>query len=257
MPDLEERLKRLDVQLDAVRRRIKGVEETRTASEVFDRTTLLSLYDLIKVGALDLLHGVIKTGKEANVFRGVSREGETVAVKIHRLSTGDYQKMLKYLDGDPRFRGIKKSRRSVVFTWVRKEFKNLQRAERAGVRVPSPIAYKNNILVMEFIGEGDVSAPLLKFASLEDPEETFLSLLRSVRTLYCQGGLVHADLSEYNVLMDRGVPVLIDLSQAVVKEHPRAREFLERDLENLLAFFSDHRENLPWDPLEFVTGEVK
>lgn len=232
--------RRLDEELDRLRKKLKGVEDFKVASEVFDKSTLLSLYDLANKGFIESLNGVIKTGKEANVFYAEGRGGEALAVKIHRVVTGDFKALLRYLEGDPRFRGIRKSRRSVVHTWVRKEYVNLMRAMECGVRVPRAVAYKNNVLVMEFIGDAMAPAPMLKDYEMTNPGGMFKEVLTHVRRLYCDAGLVHADLSEYNVLVYEDKPVLIDLSQAVVREHPRAEEFLRRDIANLVRFFGEY-----------------
>jgi RIO kinase 1 len=232
--------RRLDEELDKLRRKFKGVEDFKVASEVFDKSTLLTLYELANKGFIDTLNGVIKTGKEANVFYAEGRRGESLAVKIHRVVTGDYKALLRYIEGDPRFKGIRKSRRSVIYTWVRKEYVNLKRALECGVRVPRAIAYKNNVLVMEFIGDAMAPAPMLKDYEMSNPGKMFREVLEHARRLYCDAKLVHADLSEYNILVQGDRPVLIDLSQAVVREHPLAEEFLRRDVSNLVRFFRDH-----------------
>lgn len=230
----------LDEKLDKIRRKVKGVEDRRVGSEVFDKSTLLTLYDLANRRIIEILNGVIKTGKEANVFYAEGREGESLAVKIHRVTTSDYKAMLRYIEGDPRFKGIKRSKRSIVYTWVRKEYTNLKRALECGVRVPRPIAYKNNVLVMDFIGEGRAPSPMLKDYEMVNPEKMFEEILSYAMKLYCRGKLVHADLSEYNILIQSGKPVFIDLSQSVIREHPNAEEFLRRDVANLVRFFRNY-----------------
>jgi RIO kinase 1 len=120
---------------------------------------------------------------------------------------------------------------------VKKEFKNLERAYLAGVRVPKPIAFLNNVLVMEFIGSDATPSPMLKSVTLSQPEEVFRDLLINVKKLYCRANLVHADLSEYNILVKDELPVIIDLSSGVVGEHPYAQEFFARDVANLVRYF--------------------
>lgn len=235
--DIDKKLSRLERELDALRKKVKGLEDLKVASEVFDKATLLTLYTLANKGYIDLLYGVIKTGKESNVFLGKDSTGKPLAVKIHRVTAGDFRAMRRYIEGDPRFTGFKKNRRGIVYTWVRKEFKNLERAYLAGVRVPKPIAFKNNVIIMEFIGSDATPSPMLKEERLSRPEEFFKELLANVKKLYCIANIVHADLSEYNVLVKDGLPVIIDLSSGVVKDHPLASEFLRRDIENLTRYF--------------------
>jgi len=237
---LEKKISRLDSKIDRMRKRIKGVEDYKIHDEVFDRITLLTLYDLANKGVIDLLYGTIKTGKEANIFLG-KKDDESLAVKIHRVGNRDYNKMLTYMNGDYRFAGIKKGKRSMVNLWVKKEFKNLKRAAEH-IRVPAPLAFKNNVIVMEFLGEGEVSYPMLKDAVIKDPKKVFNKIKRDIKRLYQKAGIVHADLSEYNILMAKEEPILIDFAQAVVREHPLANEFLKRDVFNLTKFFGKYFE---------------
>jgi len=236
---LDKKVSRLDRKIDEMKKRIKGAEDLRTASEVFDRATLMSLYQLAKRGYIDILQGVIKTGKEANVFRARDSSGKDVAVKIYRVSTSDFNAMFKYLHGDPRFGRLKKDRRSIVYTWVKKEFKNLRRAGEAGASVPEVFAFWNNVLVMEFLGEEGVPYPMLKEWELEDPGAFLELLMDEMEAIYCRAGLVHSDLSEYNILVRRERPVIIDMSQAVVRDHPMADEFLQRDVANIARYFRE------------------
>ncbi|MEM2594156.1 MAG: RIO1 family regulatory kinase/ATPase, partial [Candidatus Bathyarchaeia archaeon] len=83
-----------------------------------------------------------------------------------------------------------------------------------------------------------VSAPLLKEVELKNPERMYHLIILHVKRLYRGAGLVHGDLSEYNVMVWRGRPVLFDFSQAVPIEHPSSEQFLMRDLENINRFFS-------------------
>lgn len=138
--------------------------------------------------------------------------------------------------GDPRFRSVGKDRRRIVYLWATREFKNLQRAEEAGVPAPRPIDVENNVLVMGFVGEDGIPYPRMKERPPSDPERTFRALLNAVESLYKKGGLVHADLSEYNVLMGPE-PVLVDFSMATDVKNLMADEFLLRDLTNLTNYF--------------------
>jgi RIO kinase 1 len=126
-----------------------------------------------------------------------------------------------------------------------KEFRNLKKAEEAGVRAPQPIAIEHNVLVMSFIGDGDDAAPRLSDCGAEDPEKTFKDIVLQMCKMY-KAGLVHADLSEYNVLMWEGKPYLIDFGQGVLLTHPKAAEFLERDVKNICWYFK--RRGVKCDP---------
>jgi RIO kinase 1 len=237
---LEKKILKLDKKIDQMRKRVKGIEDYKIHDEVFDRTTLLTLYDLANKGVIDLLYGTIKTGKEANTFLG-KRGDENLAVKIHRTGNRDYSMMMAYIDGDHRFEDIKKSKskRTMVKLWVKKEFKNLKSASEH-IRVPEPLASKNNVIVMEFLGDGNVPSPMLKNAKIKDPKEVFKKIKRDIKRLYKKAGLVHADLSEYNILMMKDEPIMIDFAQAVANDHPRGEEFLRRDVSNITRFFQKY-----------------
>ena len=131
--------------------------------------------------------------------------------------------------------------------------------EEVGVTVPHPIELKRNVLVMEFIGEDGLAAPLLKDSppeTYEEAENIFKTLIGFVKILYNKANLVHADLSEWNIMMFNG-PVIIDVSQSVLKVHPNAEIFLLRDLKNLLRYFYHiGLEDLPFleEQYEEITG---
>ncbi|RMF89726.1 MAG: serine protein kinase RIO [Methanobacteriota archaeon] len=211
------------------------LEDLKVSEDVFDRSTLLTLYDLVNRGYISVLHGAVKTGKESSVFLSMDGSGERHAVKIHRIVTSDFRQMSRYIEGDRRFKDIKRSKRSMIFTWVEKEFMNLRTAFDAGVSVPRPVVRRGNVLVMEFIGEGDVAAPMLRDVKLRT-EGFYREVVEEVKRLY-ESGLVHGDLSEYNILVHRGKPVLIDISQGVPVSHPMAEELLRRDVGNVARFF--------------------
>ena len=159
-------------------------------------------------------------------------------MKVFKYETSAFKKSFKYVEGDPRFK-IEKSKRSVrafVHLWARKEFANLRVAFDAGARVPEPIACKENVVVMRFLGVGGVPSALLEDVVVENPSELLEEILGDVKKIY-EAGLVHADLSSFNVVMHEGKPFLIDWAQGVSVEHPHAREFLERDVFNILSFF--------------------
>ena len=161
-----------------------------------------------------------------------------MAVKIFLTSTREFKKtVLQYIDGDPRFKKIKRDTRNIVYAWALKEFKNLERAYEVGVRVPKPITVHKNIIVMTFIGENGIPAPLLKDAEVSDYEEMFWKVVDNIKALYCKAKLVHADLSEYNIMVWKENPVFFDFGQAVLTSHPNADLFLERDVKNVVSFF--------------------
>ncbi|QGA84229.1 serine/threonine-protein kinase Rio1 [Halomicrobium sp. LC1Hm] len=243
-----------DREFSEFRKRIKNTEQFKVTASVFDDATYGALYKLVQDGHIDAFGGPISTGKEANVYTALAGDSEArsasgqsggdgaprdeeVAVKIYRINASDFRDMRGYLDGDPRFEGIGSDKKKVVTAWVRKEFANLQRARKAGVRVPEPIAVQRNVLVMEYIATEDGRAKRLNEVHIENPETAFEVVREYMRRLY-DAGLVHGDLSEYNIVFHEGQLVVIDLGQAVTVHHGNARDYLERDCENVANFFA-------------------
>ena len=234
------------------RKRIKNTEQFKVEASVFDDATLGALYKLVQDGYIDAFGGPISTGKEANVYTALAPDGE-VAVKVYRINASDFRQMRDYLDGDPRFEGIGSDKKKVVVAWTKKEYANLMRARKAGVRVPEPLAVERNVLVMEYLGGEDDRAKRLNEVHVENPQTAYEVVREYTRRLY-RAGLVHGDLSEYNIVVHDGELCLLDLGQAVTVHHPNAREFLERDCHNVAAFF--RRQGLEVtddDLLEYVT----
>jgi len=207
--------------------------------EVFDQSTRLTLFKLMNNGYIGSLNGEIATGKEANVFYGKDGSGKEIAVKIYRIATSNFNKMYSYLVGDPRFYYTKKDKRSTVFAWAKREFKNLKIA-REVINVPKPILTRNNVLIMEFLGKNMKAYPTLKDKKSKAPEKDFNLIIENVSKLY-KAGLIHADLSEYNILMGKKI-YFIDFAQGTIKDSIMAQDFLKRDIENLTRYFSNYIE---------------
>jgi len=214
---------------------IKRSEESQALEAVFDKKTLLTVYSMLNRGILDTLNGAVRAGKEARVYHGI-RMGKEVAVKIYYTVTSTFKRRLPYLVGDPRFADIRKSGHALIYEWVKKEFRNLRQAYAAGVRVPEPFACEKNVLVMQFIGLNGKPAPTLNEVDSVTAED-YKEALKQVEKLVSKAGLVHGDLSEFNIFKFEGKIVLFDLASAVGLEHPMAREFLARDLKNINRFF--------------------
>jgi RIO kinase 1 len=219
--------------------REKRSEEYEALEEVFDRSTLMIIYDFMNRGVIDEIHGVVNAGKEARVYWGKDKQGKELAIKIYLTLSTEFRKgILRYIEADPRFKGVRHDTRSLIFAWAQKEFKNLQQATRARIRVPKPVVVRNNVLIMEFIGKDGVSAPSMKELSPKNPERIYGILMTYLQKLYGKAELVHGDLSEYNIMIWNGHPVIFDVSQAVSVSHPMAEYLLRRDLTNLNKFFN-------------------
>ncbi len=245
--------RRQDREFNEFRERVKNTEQFKLQASVFDDATLAAVYKLVQDGYVDAFGGPVSTGKEASVFEALGgAAGERpepgsaaaaeeyareVAVKVYRINSSNFRQMRDYLEGDPRFEGIANDKKAVVLAWTKKEFANLKRARTAGVRVPEPIAVQRNVLVMELVGHADDRARRLSEVDVENPETAYEVVREYMRRLH-RAGLVHGDLSEYNMIIHDGELVVIDMGQAVTVHHPNAGEFLDRDCENVAAFFT-------------------
>lgn len=239
----DKKLRRMDEKIDEFRMRIKDSDRRDVYADVFDDATLMALYELSRKGYIHALGGSFSAGKEANLFHAIAKKDDIseIAVKIYLISTANFNAMKEYILGDPRFAGIKQTRKDIILAWTKKEFKNLKRAEEAGVRVPKPYITKRNILLMEFIGKDGVPMPQLKDVKLTSQEASniFNRIIEYMKLLYSKANLVHADLSEYNILVDMNImePVIIDMGQSVTTDHLNADTYLRRDAANIARFF--------------------
>ena len=211
--------------------------DRRVFDQVFDQSTLLSIYKLMRQGAIDTVEFPIASGKEAHVFYATSIDGPR-AVKIFHTSNAVFKGLTKYIEGDPRFGGLKRRHRELVTIWVRKEHRNLKRLENSGLRVPAAFEVNRNVLVMEYLGSDEGPSPRLRDIKIEDPDTIFNELVNFIKVSWKDADLVHADLSEYNVLWHNDEPWIIDVGQAVKSAHPNAKEFLIRDVRNICNWAS-------------------
>ncbi|KAF0978738.1 hypothetical protein FDP41_002558 [Naegleria fowleri] len=253
------------------------MEDRATVEGVMDKKTRMMLYKFRNNGTLDSINGCCSTGKEANVYHataGQPFEGNVIenipgvsttcqggeeaspnacnnddenmlrsdlAIKIYKTSVLEFRDRDRYVTGDRRFKHgyCKSNPRKMVGVWAEKELRNLKRMDEVGIRVPKAIALKQHILIMEFIGKGGRCAPRLKDANIPTSrlKPLYLDIIKTMRAMYHKAKLIHADLSEYNILLYKGIPYYIDVSQSVEHDHPHALEFLRKDCENIKNFF--------------------
>ncbi|KAH9815769.1 RIO1 family-domain-containing protein [Melampsora americana] len=232
-----------------------------TNEQVLDPRTRLVLFKMLGRGLLDRIEGCISTGKEANVYHAISLVDHftselkpiSLALKIYKTSILVFKDRDRYVTGEFRFRSgyAKKNPRKMVRLWAEKELRNLKRLAEKKIRCPRVLEVRSNVLVMEFLAlenqdededEGTWKpSPRLKDALLPNLghglEELYWELMAMVRIMYQQCKLVHADLSEYNILYHRGHLYIIDVSQSVEHDHPSSFDFLRSDLTNVDQFF--------------------
>ncbi len=208
-------------------------ERPKTYKGVFDKHTERVLFKLSSEGHFDHLAEPLSIGKEANVFTA-KKGSKTLVVKVYRVENCDFSQMYKYIRTDPRFLDLKKKRRLIIFAWARREFRNLLKAREVGCSVPKPIAIKDHIIVMEHIGD-EKAAPMLKDQHPENPEEFTEFIFKNMAKLH-KGGMVHGDLSSFNILNYNEKPVFIDFSQATLLTNINAEELFERDTRNIQRY---------------------
>jgi RIO kinase 1 len=212
----------------------KDSDQRKAIEEVFDRSTRLAVEELVRRKQLAELHGVVAAGKEARVYYGERPDGTAAAVKVYLTSSSEFKKRMGYIAGDRRFGRLPSGSRETITLWVRKEFKNLQLAHGAGVRVPEPFGFLRNILVMEYIGAPPSPAPTFSETEVDEGDSAWT--FDTIRKLY-RAGLVHADLSEFNIFKHGSEDVLFDMGSSVLTSHPQSEQFLRRDVGNMVRFF--------------------
>ena len=240
---------------DKSRIRIKDKADRATTQLVLDPRTFRLLQKLVNNGHLSHIHGCISTGKEANVYYAQNNNPQPAdtdtpnlphlteyAIKIYKTSILVFKDRDRYVTGEFRWRRgyCKSNPRKMVRLWAEKEMRNLKRLNAAAIPSPTPLLLKSHVLVMSFVGLDGQAAPRLKDATLSpsDMRGCYLQCIRILRTLYHTCHLVHADLSEYNLLYHNQRLVVIDVSQAVEHDHPQALMFLRKDVMNVGRFFA-------------------
>jgi RIO kinase 1 len=230
-----------------------------TSEQVLDPRTRMILLQMINRGVVSEINGVISTGKEANVYHAMSittgSEGDSapnsvsqevhLAIKVYKTSILVFKDREKYVTGEFRFRQgyNKSSNRAMVKVWAEKEWRNLKRIYASGIPCPEPVYLRLHVLGMSFVGDSKgIPAPRLKDVEFtgKNPElrwrDVYIELAAYMRILYQVCKLVHADLSEYNVLYQNDRCWVIDVSQSVEHDHPRSLDFLRMDIKNVSDF---------------------
>eukprot|EP00768_Dysnectes_brevis_P002379 gnl/Dysnectes_brevis/1806_a2069_1728.p1 GENE.gnl/Dysnectes_brevis/1806_a2069_1728~~gnl/Dysnectes_brevis/1806_a2069_1728.p1 ORF type:complete len:458 (-),score=121.02 gnl/Dysnectes_brevis/1806_a2069_1728:83-1456(-) len=247
------------------RRKDRG--DRATTNMVLDPKTRMMIFRLLDRGKILSLHGALSMGKEACVFITETPEGVAV-LKVYSTSILAFKRRQRYIEGEHRFQHLRKSTRTnarqLVRLWCEKEFRNLKRLEKQLLLVPTAHFHHLHVLCMQFVGrtgsDGTSAAPTLKQAlphlSPSRRVKLYYSLIRGMREMWQGAGLVHGDLSEYNMLYYSKKLYIIDVSQSVDQSHPTALDLLREDILNVSLFFS--RAGVPVLPcrvvLSFITS---
>lgn len=209
----------------------------------------LAINALVKAGVLEAFGKPLGVGKEADVYDALNPKGERMAVKFHRLGRISFRQTR-------RKRGYALEKASWLFQSrlaAEKEFQALKLVFPHGIAVPEPISQNRHVLVMGMI-EG---AELAEYKQIPKPQKILNEILLNIRKTYLEAGVVHADLSEYNVILKPDMRILIiDWPQYVTSGHPNAEQLLTRDVKNILTFFKRKcmlKTRLK-ESLDYVTG---
>ena len=207
------------------------------------------LQPLIDDGVIDEVLRSLKSGKEATVYL-VRAGSSTLCAKVYKeANKRSFRQAAEYQEGRKvrnsrqaraMAKGSKFGRKETEDAWQNAEVAALFRLASAGVRVPKPYDFQDGVLLMELVTDADGdAAPRLNDVHLEAEEardfHTFV--IRQIVLMLC-AGLVHGDLSEFNVLLGPDGPVIIDLPQAVdAAGNNHAFNMLERDVGNMASYF--------------------
>lgn len=212
----------------------------------------LAINALVKASVLEAFGKSLGVGKEADVYDALNPKGERIAIKFHRLGRISFRQTVR-----------KRSYTTEHTSWLfqsrraaEKEFQALKLVFPKGIAVPKPISQNRHVIVMGMI-EG---AELAEWKEIEKPEKVLKEILRNIRKAYLKAGVVHADLSEYNVILKPDMHILIiDWPQYVTKEHPNAQQLLTRDIKNILQYFErKHKLKIRLkETLAYATGESR
>jgi len=192
----------------------------------------LAINALVKAGVIEAFGKPLGVGKESDVYDALTPQGEQVAVKFHRLGRTSFR-------ATRRTRGYVAQRHHISWLYqsrlaAEKEFEALKLVHAKSVAAPKPISQNRHVVVMGMI-EG---AELAEFNEIQNPEKTLNEILVNVRKAYVKAGIVHADLSEFNIILQpNGHILIIDWPQFVERDQPNADRLLERDVTNVVQFF--------------------
>ena len=211
---------------------------------------------LVDDGLVDEVLRQLMSGKEATVY--VVRCGQEIrCAKVYKdVENRSFKQAVQYREG----RKVRNSRRARAMEkgssfgrneqekiWQNAEVDALYRLDNAGVRVPEPYGCFDGVLLMELVTDADgFAAPRLADVELS-PEQALIDhdkVIHYVRLMLCDG-LIHGDLSEFNVLVDEHGPVIIDLPQAVdASANNNAKWMLERDVDNMTQYYGQYAPEL-------------
>lgn len=214
-------------------------------SESYD---VLALHTLTQQDVITAVGDLIGRGKESDVYIAKLPSGEECALKIHRIGQTSFRQIRK-------LRNYIKKRRHISWLYVSRlsaesEYEALKKLESLGINSPIPFGQNRHMVVMSLIN-GDLISTLPEF---DDPKEILNKILQQIEIIYREGKIIHCDLGEFNILITKDNEVqIIDWPQWEGIDHPNARTYLERDLNNINVFFRKNY-GVEFDQEEFLVN---
>ncbi len=195
---------------------------------------LLAIRSLVLRGVLEAIGEKIGVGKESDIYEALGPGGVRLALKLHRLGRRSFKQTLRlrpYVLEKETQEWFQESKLS-----AQREYRALEEISKHTKYVPKPIAYSRHAVVTDFI-EG---VELYKIRTLTNPRETLEKILEVIRVAYVKVGIIHGDLSEYNIIVSfpEETPKVIDWPQYFYKEHPSAKDILKRDIYYVVRYFN-------------------
>jgi RIO kinase 2 len=209
---------------------------------------VLAFHTLVKKNLIIGVGDPVGRGKESDVYF-VQQPDESVAIlKIHRIGQNSFRQVRK-------FRSYVQDRRHISWLYINrlsaeKEYAALQRLVSLQLGTPRPIGQNRHMVIMSLV-EG---AELASITEMEHPMEIFNQLLTRIERIFIEAGMIHCDLSEYNILITNEENIIIiDWPQWEPAEHPNAHSYLERDIANVVRFFQQ-RFDIQFEIEQFIAN---
>ena len=224
LPDLDYRLARLD-RLTLIQSQGRPYKGYRLLPRAYD---FLALHVLVERGRIESIGDKIAVGKESEIYEALGPDGHQLVAKLHRLGMTSFHRAA-------RLRGYLGDRRHVSWIYAARlaaesEYRALVRLD-GHIPVPKPIDQNRNAVLMERFDGAELAE--YKVSRPHELLEAIVTCVHRSREI----GIIHADLSEYNVLVNEEGFVIIDWPQWIDASHPQAEVLLQRDLSNILNFF--------------------
>jgi RIO kinase 2 len=219
---------------------------------------IIALHSLVERGVVHALGDKLGVGKESEVYSGLTPSGDRIIVKFHKLGRTSFHKVVRvrpYVVDRPYMSWLQLARIA-----GQREFRALDELYKVGASVPKPLGYSRHAVVTEYVW----GVELYRYTSAQDPEAILTKVLDTIRKAYRDVGIVHGDLSEYNIIVSveengNEIPYVIDWPQYVERDNPAAESLLRRDVEYIVKFFNrKYRLNVDLEKaLRYVKGEAE